>query len=112
MPQTLRTFVAVEIGSETRARAGQLISRLRSAAVNVKWVEPQNLHWSLQFLGEVDIREIPQVCDLVTRAVADVPAFDIEARGAGAFPDVRRPRTLWLGAAEGAAEMVHLHERI
>jgi len=112
MPQTLRTFVAVEIAAETHARAGQLIGRLQAASPDVKWVEPRNLHWSLQFLGEVDVREIPQVCDAVTRAVADVPQFDLEAHGAGAFPDLHRPRTLWLGAAAGSEEMAALHERI
>jgi 2'-5' RNA ligase len=109
---TVRTFVAVEPGGDVRARAGQLIGRLKEAEARIKWVEPHNLHWSLKFLGDVDLREIPQVCEAIARSVADLPAFEVEAHGAGAFPDARRPRTVWLGVGRGAEAMVALHERI
>ena len=48
-----RTFIAVEIDSAIRSRAEELINVLRSAEADVKWVETQNLHITLQFLGEV-----------------------------------------------------------
>jgi RNA 2',3'-cyclic 3'-phosphodiesterase len=110
--QKIRTFVAIEIGADVRGRAGQLIDRLQAAPADVKWVDPQNLHWSLKFLGDVDARETPEVCDAVAQAVAAFPVFEVEARGVGAFPDVRRPRTVWMGVSRGQNELAALHERL
>ncbi|MEX0613311.1 MAG: RNA 2',3'-cyclic phosphodiesterase, partial [Pirellulales bacterium] len=98
----IRTFIAVNASPEIRQAAGRLADRLRSAAGDVKWVGPENLHWTLQFLGDVDELEIPAVCSAVSTAVAPIESFDLEARGAGAFPAPDRPRTLWLGAGAGA----------
>src|SRR5262249_41477716 len=85
---------------------------LRACAGDVKWVEPENLHWTLQFLGEVELVEIPSVCSAVSSAVSEVDSFDLEARGAGAFPAPDRPRTLWIGAGAGAQAMIALHAAI
>jgi 2'-5' RNA ligase len=86
--------------------------RVSSAAASVKWVAPENLHWTLQFLGDVDERDIPEVCQAVATAASEVESFDIEAHGAGAFPSVDRPRTLWIGAGEGTREISVLHATV
>jgi RNA 2',3'-cyclic 3'-phosphodiesterase len=112
MKKTLRTFVAVEITGPIRARAKELIASLAGTTADVKWVEPHNLHLTLKFLGNVHETEIAEVCRAVQRGAAEVEPFELELRGAGAFPNAARPRTVWLGAGEGAPEMVVLHDRI
>jgi 2'-5' RNA ligase len=107
-----RTFIAVAASPEIRRAAAKLAELLRPAAGNVKWVAPENLHWTLQFLGEVDILETHAVCGTVSAAAAEVEAFDVECRGAGALPAPDRPRTLWIGAGKGAQAMVALHAAI
>jgi RNA 2',3'-cyclic 3'-phosphodiesterase len=107
-----RTFTAVAASPEIRRAAAKLTERLQTAAGDLKWVEPENLHWTLQFFGDVDELEIPALCSTVSAAVAEVEAFDLEARGAGAFPSADRPRTLWLGAGTGAQAMIALHASI
>ena len=112
MKQTLRTFVAVEITSAVRSAAEGLIDRLRAVGADVKWVEPQNLHLTLKFLGDVRTSDTAQVCKAVAEGAAEVEPFAIEVRGAGAFPHARRPRTLWVGVGEGETEMVDLHQHV
>jgi 2'-5' RNA ligase len=107
-----RTFIAVSAAPEIRRAAVRLMDALRAAAGDVKWVAPENLHWTLQFLGEIDDLEVPAICSAVTTAVKEVEAFELEASGAGAFPSADRPRTLWLGAGAGAQAMVALHAAI
>jgi 2'-5' RNA ligase len=111
MKRTLRTFVAVEINGPIRARAGELIAALGGSTADVKWVDPHHLHLTLKFLGDVHQREIVRVCQAVTRGAAEVAPFELEVRGAGAFPNAARPRTVWLGAGAGAESMVVLHDR-
>jgi 2'-5' RNA ligase len=112
MADIVRTFVAVEIPGEVKSRAAQLIERLRVAQANVKWVAPEHMHWTLKFLGDVDMLEIPEVCRAVKRAAEPLRPFDVEARGAGAFPDLQNPRTIWVGVGEGGEAMIELHDAL
>jgi 2'-5' RNA ligase len=112
MKKTFRTFVAVEISGPIRARARELIAALAGTTADVKWVEPHNLHLTLKFLGEVHEREIAEVCEAAERGAGEVEPFDLEVRGAGAFPTAARPRTVWLGAGAGAEPMIVLHDRV
>jgi RNA 2',3'-cyclic 3'-phosphodiesterase len=112
MQRTVRTFVAVEISSEIRGKAQKLIAALAAGSANVKWVEPASLHVTLKFLGNVEMLEVPHLCQAVAEAVADLPPFDVQFCGAGAFPNLERPRTVWIGMREGTEEMIALHDAI
>ncbi len=112
MKPTARTFVAVEMGDAVRERAARLIRALAASQADIRWIEPHNLHLTLKFLGEVPFEEIPAVCKAVERAVAGIEPFRLELLGVGAFPNIRRPRTLWLGAGAGQAEMEALQHAI
>lgn len=110
--QRIRTFIAVEVDPAIRRATVELIDQLRKADANVKWVEPDNLHLTLKFLGDVAADDVAQVCDAVQKAVAEVPPFELEIRGAGAFPNTRRPQTIWIGAGDGETQMADLAERV
>src|ERR1051325_7228345 len=112
MPRGVRAFVAVETPPEVREQAGRLIQRLRATAAKVRWVDPQQLHWTLKFLGNVELDEVPEICEALEAAVEPVAPFDVEALGAGAFPDVHRPRTVWIGMGHGSEAMIELHGAI
>jgi 2'-5' RNA ligase len=105
----LRTFIAIALPDDIRRRAIEVAGRLAAIAPDVKWVEPQSLHWTLQFLGNVEQREVGEICDAVAEAALDQASFDLEIRGAGAFPSPDRPRTLWLGVGQGRDAMIALH---
>jgi RNA 2',3'-cyclic 3'-phosphodiesterase len=108
----LRTFIAVDIGKAIRDRAVALQETLTRAGTEVKWVEPENLHVTLLFLGEVDARDVPEVCRAVAEVCAGQPAFDLAVETAGCFPNPRRPRILWVGIGQGTQELVALHDAL
>ena len=108
----IRTFVAVEAGPAVRQAALALIEQLRASPADVKWVDPENMHLTLKFLGDVDPRQIHRVCAAVKRAVAGAAPFELQIRGAGAFPNVDRPGTVWLGAGQGAQQVADLAGRL
>ncbi|HEY1784124.1 MAG TPA: RNA 2',3'-cyclic phosphodiesterase, partial [Pirellulales bacterium] len=113
MRRRVRTFVAIELPAEVRRRACQLIEALRrSSDTDVRWVTPEQLHWTLKFLGDVDLLEIPEICRRLSAAVAPLAPFDVAARGAGAFPDALHPRTVWIGMREGLEPMLALHQTV
>jgi len=112
MKQRVRTFVAVEMSEAVRAAAAKVIRQLAKCGATVKWVEPENMHLTLKFLGDVGTLEIPDVCRAVEDAVAEVPGFTFDVAGVGAFPKIERPRTIWLGVTQGADELAALQKQI
>lgn len=111
MPR-LRTFLAIELSDAIRDRLISLQEQLAIIASDVKWVEPDNLHITLLFLGEVDERETLDICREAQRAVANMSAFHLTVEGTGCFPNARRPRTLWVGIGAGAEEVCAIHDAI
>ena len=111
MPR-LRTFIAVEMSPRVIGRVGDLIDKLRVAAADVNWVRPQQMHLTLKFLGDVPDTETPDICRVVSQVAAGFEPFEIVCRGAGAFPNIQTPRTLWIGIEDGAAELKALQAAI
>jgi 2'-5' RNA ligase len=108
----LRTFIAVELASPIRSRCVALQETLGRVCGDVKWVEPENLHVTLLFLGEVDERDLLAVCRSVSAACTGLTPFRMSVEGVGCFGDRRRPRTIWVGVGEGNAELVALHDAL
>jgi 2'-5' RNA ligase len=112
MSEIVRTFIAVEVPPEVKQRALKLIGELQQSSAKVRWVGADAMHWTLKFLGDVELLDTHKICEAVARAVEPLAPFDVEASGAGAFPDVSRPRTVWLGMEQGTERMIELHGRI
>jgi 2'-5' RNA ligase len=108
----LRTFIAVGIDKAIRDRIVVLQEALARTGADVKWVEPDNIHVTLLFLGEVEDRTVPAVCRVVAEVSAGLAPFEIAVEGAGCFPSARRPKTLWVGVGDGRQELVALHDAL
>jgi 2'-5' RNA ligase len=106
----VRTFIAVDLGKAIRDRAAALQEKLGRTGVEVKWVEQDNLHVTLLFLGEVDDRQVAEVCRIVGDRTAQRGAFPMSIEGVGSFPNPRRPRIIWIGVGTGASELCDLHD--
>lgn len=113
MSSSIRTFVAVDVSPSIRNAASRQIKVLQGMAPgSYTWVDPENLHLTFKFLGNVRDNEVPEVCRVVQRAVNGLEPLVATVAGLGAFPDIQRPRTIWMGITEGADELVSLQRRI
>jgi 2'-5' RNA ligase len=108
----IRTFIAVDIGQEIRDRIVSLQENLARSGVEVKWVEPENLHITLLFLGEVEAKEIAQVCRIVQQGVEERAPFTLSVETVGCFPNARRPRIVWVGIGTGTQELCAIHDAL
>ena len=108
----VRSFVAIESSGGVASRAAALIEKLRAADAKVSWVAAENMHWTLKFLGDVDLTATAEICRELQEAVAGLPAFEVQVAGLGAFPNMERPRTIWLGVSVGEELMAELAETI
>jgi len=96
-----RLFVALEPPEAVRRRLGAIAAELRRgaarAADEIRWVEPERIHLTLQFLGAVPEERIAAIERALRLAAGAARPLALEVRGAGGFPNARRPRVLWAG---------------
>lgn len=96
--ETWRLFFAVLIPDDVREGAVRLQRELAPALRGmVKWVEPENLHVTLKFIGNVPAHVVGKIEEIGREASAAAQGGQLVARGIGAFPNLRRPRVIWVG---------------
>jgi 2'-5' RNA ligase len=106
-PGTVRLFAALDPPDPVRrtlaARQAGLRRDAGRHAEEVRFTPVDRLHLTLQFLGAVPEERVGAVREAVAAAAAGARTLRLEVRGAGGFPDSRRPRVVWLGI-EGDTE--------
>lgn len=109
---TIRTFIAIDIAPVIKAAATKQIRELQRFVSDYRWVDVQQMHITLKFLGNVLDREIPDLCRTVEEAVRESPIFVVGFCGLGAFPAPDRPRVLWMGIDDPEGEFARLSRRL
>ncbi len=105
----IRTFVAVDIeDEEIVSKIREVQSEISLSSAKIKLVEPENLHLTLKFLGEVEESRIPVIVEALSEAVSGFKEFKITLEGVGAFPKVSRPNVIWIGVGDGRESLIEL----
>lgn len=112
MRSRTRTFIALPIDPGPKQAVVDLCKQLGRKLDGYRWAHSDTLHFTLAFLGDVETAVIPEMCSLLQDAVAHFAVYDLALRGVGAFPDLRRARTIWVGAKEGTAQTQALQESV
>lgn len=96
--RSLRVFLAVEPPAEILRDIASIQDRLRKLiGGDIGWVRPGGIHLTLKFFGDVSSDQVANIMTVVERATERERPFPLAVGGVGLFPDVRRPRVLWLG---------------
>ncbi len=89
----MRAFVAVEVSDKGIINS---ITKFQSEFnIKAKPVESQNLHFTLQFLGEIS-EEVSLKIKQALKTI-EFSTFKINFKGIGAFPKIKFPRVIWIG---------------
>ena len=98
----MRTFVAIDISDK---KIIQNISMTQNEFnIKAKPVEALNLHFTLQFLGEVSDTEVRKIIDVLSSI--EFSKFKINFYGIGAFPKAKFPRIIWIGTDKDGGELL------
>jgi len=108
----MRTFIAIELPSQFTSQIDQLQQALRQTKADVSWVKPQNVHITLKFLGEVNEEKIEEVYRATEKSVAGVTNFQVSLKGLGGFPNMKRPRVIWVGLEKGKEVLAQLGPKV
>lgn len=94
----LRAFIAIEIPEQIVAKiAAQTAELRRAVGHSVRWVAATNFHLTLKFLGDIASSQVEPLARALEAETRKHPPFEIGVGGFGAFPNLRRPRILWVG---------------
>ncbi|MEZ0345429.1 MAG: RNA 2',3'-cyclic phosphodiesterase [Infirmifilum sp.] len=108
--RVLRVFVAVKVeNGSVLEQIKRLQDELERAGLKAKMVELENMHITLQFIGEIPREKVL----LIQKNLQEIktPPFTISLEGVGAFPNPRNPRVIWIGIKKGAEELTSLAKR-
>jgi 2'-5' RNA ligase len=110
----MRMFVAVELDEATRAvvvEEQRALSRLASTS-SLRLVDPEQIHLTLAFLGEIGSASAEQAVAAMQRPIGGMQPFSIVFGGLGMFPARGAPRVLWLGLLSGVREVMELQTEV
>lgn len=100
----MRTFIAIELPKEIKEALAKLQGQLKASSADVKWVEPENIHLTLKFLGERDDKRVEKIKEILGEVAKEKKAFPLCLKGLGAFPKLEFPRVVWVGTDKGETE--------
>ena len=92
MSKLVRAFFAAEIDDSLRRELSAVISNLQRIDAAAKWVAPENLHWTVKFLGDVPMTQVGEIAKAAEEALEEHAPFAGTVTGVAAFPDARRMR--------------------
>jgi 2'-5' RNA ligase len=107
---SLRAFICVSPGEERAREIAGFASGLAQFP-GYKWVPPERMHITLKFLGESSAAQIQKLDTALSRLGGFRP-FEIGISGVGAFPNMSRPRVIWLGVGTGSERLEKLAVKI
>jgi 2'-5' RNA ligase len=100
----MRTFIAIELPENIKNSLAKLQEQLKAIGTDVKWVQPQNIHLTLKFLGERDDKKVKQISEILDEVAKNHQTFQIQINALGAFPNLNSPRVIWVGIDQGDVE--------
>jgi 2'-5' RNA ligase len=95
----MRLFVALEIPEPVRREVRRRMAGLRERLPRARWVDPDVLHLTLLFIGEVPADQVAALAERLGDAFAPFPAMSLRLAGAGTFPAGRPARVAWVGVS-------------
>jgi 2'-5' RNA ligase len=111
--EEIRSFIAIELPPEIKSTLARLQNRLKSGSrAPVKWVDPDSVHLTLKFLGNIETALIEKITSALEEACLGVRPFSLEISGLGVFPNERRVRVVWVGLIGETETLGQLQKRV
>ena len=99
MTSVFRSFIAIDLSPDIQEQIRDITTGLkdRMGELPVRWIPAENVHLTLKFLGDVSSANVERLAEIIRRVGRNHACFDISVGTLGVFPNIRRPRVIWLG---------------
>ncbi len=95
-----RTFIALELNEALQQFLGDIISQISQELPDLRWVNPNGIHLTLAFLGELNDEQLIEAIHAAEAAAQKATPFKYRLKGLGIFGSVRHPRVIWMGVED------------
>ena len=112
MSGTIRTFIALELPPAVISLLRKVQQDLKRLKIRARWVQPEKIHLTLKFLGDINPDDIDKIGAAMTGAAIEFPPVTLSVRGVGVFPGIKRPRVIWVGLGGGIRSLLALQNRL
>ena len=111
--EQIRSFIAIELPQNVKNGLAKLINDLEKIRHPfVKWVNPEGVHLTLKFLGNIPFKQVTEISKAIEEAAQEISPFHLEISGLGAFPNLKQPRVLWVGIKGEIDNLLKLQQNI
>lgn len=111
--EQIRSFIAIELPQNVQSGLGQIRSELgRAEHPFIKWVNPESIHLTLKFLGNIPFNRVTEVAKAMDEATRGASPFYLEISGLGGFPNLKQPRVIWVGIKGEIDKLLSLQQNI
>jgi 2'-5' RNA ligase len=114
MADMWRLFIAVELPSAVLAQLAEIQEHLkrRTPPGTVRWANPDGVHLTLKFLGDVSVTKRNSLEKALVKAVEGHASFTLSTGSLGCFPNANRPRVLWIGLENQIEALAALRDAV
>lgn len=105
---TVRLFIAISLPAAIKASLAELQKNLQVGGAQVKWVERENFHLTLKFLGATPQAKCPGIIQAMEEVAENYNPFELRITGLGTFPARGRPKVVWAGLGGNKGQLVSL----
>jgi 2'-5' RNA ligase len=109
----MRCFIAIDIDDKIRKAIAdlqkQIASKVNVKKGDLKWVEPNNIHLTLKFLGEISDERLAEVGEIAKTVASAHNKFTLDIESVGSFGG-RSAKIVWVGAGKGTNELLALQK--
>jgi len=106
----MRVFLGIDIPNELKQKI--IYVQNRFSDFDIKFVEPENLHFNLKFFGDVEEKKVEKLKEVLEKICKQFEPFVINISGLGTFPSKNYIRVIWLGVKEGYQTFLSLSQTI
>ncbi|MCX7913296.1 MAG: RNA 2',3'-cyclic phosphodiesterase [Thermodesulfovibrionales bacterium] len=107
----MRCFIAVDLPQEIKTEVERVVGAMSLLSKEIKWVPSENIHITIKFLGEIKESIIPKIEQRLNEVCRRHRPFNIKIKGAGAFPNEKKPNVLWIGI-DKSDTLINLYQDI
>lgn len=109
--KNIRAFLAIDPPAVVLENIQAMQNRFKKSIQGViRWVRPEGIHLTLKFFGDISAHDAENISEVIAKRTTAVPPFALEIIGLGAFPDVTRPRVIWLGITGQLGSLLSLQK--
>jgi len=108
----IRSFLAIELPNPIIKKIEEVQGDLRSTRADVRWVNPEKIHLTLKFFGNIEESRIDLILKSIEEPIRNTLPFSLRVLGIGAFPNLKNPRVVWMGLVDGKDVLTSFQKQI